>query len=117
MLNATSLYRSGIIQPLHTAFPVTTVKCFAAGRQHMASPPLNPVYDDLLDFIIEQTSPRKILAFKVSDEAQARADELVDRLKAGELTLEEVEELEQMRRYDELVSMLKAKALAALKGA
>ena len=82
----------------------------------MASPPISAVYDDLLDFILEQASPEQIVAFKVSPAKQARVDALIERLKAGELTPEEAEELEQIRQFDRLVSLLKARALAALHG-
>jgi hypothetical protein len=81
----------------------------------MASPPISPVYNDLLQFLVERASPDQILAYRVSPEIQARADELLQRLKMEELTPEESEELGQMREFDLMVRALKAKALAALK--
>jgi hypothetical protein len=81
----------------------------------MASPPISPVYNDLLQFLVERASPDQILAYRVSPEIQVRADELLQRLKTEELTPEESEELGQMREFDLMVRALKAKALAALK--
>jgi hypothetical protein len=79
----------------------------------MASPHLAPVYDDFLEFLVKKASPSEILAFKVSEEAQQRAAELLERQDAGLLSPEEADELEQMLQFDRLVSMLKAKALKA----
>jgi hypothetical protein len=79
----------------------------------MASPHLSPVYDDFLEFLVKKASPSEILAFKVSEEAQQRAVELLERQDAGLLSPEEADELEQMLQFDRLVSMLKAKALKA----
>lgn len=74
----------------------------------------SPVYDEFLNYLVEKATPNEILAFQVSDQAQERAIDLVERNNAGTLTSEEVVELEQMRQFDRLVSLLKSKALAAL---
>jgi len=76
----------------------------------MASPPISPVYNDLLQFLVEKASPEQIIAYRVSPEIQARADALLERLKAEEITLDEREELEQMREFDLMLRALKAKA-------
>lgn len=80
----------------------------------MDAPKLISVYDELLDYLIRIASPKDILAFKPTDEAQKRADYLTEQNKAGNLTPEERAELEQLLEFDSLVSVLKAKALAAL---
>jgi hypothetical protein len=80
----------------------------------VASANLSPVYDDLLDFLVEKATPREILAFKASEAAQERANDLLERNNAGTLTPEEAAELEQMLQVDRLVSVLKARALEAL---
>lgn len=72
------------------------------------------VYDDFLDFIFERATPEEILAHEASPEAQQRAIELLERGSAGELTEEEKIELEEMLYVDRMVSVLKARALAAL---
>jgi hypothetical protein len=74
-----------------------------------------PVYDDFLDYLIEKATPAEILAFQPSPQALERAETLLDRSSEGELTLDERAELDQMLQMDRLVSVLKARALAALK--
>ena len=73
-----------------------------------------PIYDNFLDYLIEKATPAEILAFRPSAEAQERAQTLLDRSSEGTLTPEERAELDQMLQMDRLVSVLKARALAAL---
>ena len=73
------------------------------------------VYDEFLEYLAKKATPEEILAFKASDAAQQRADELTERNKEGSLTAEETVELEQMLRFNRLVTMLKTKAVKALK--
>lgn len=80
----------------------------------MASVHLSPVYDNFLEFLVEKATPQEILAFKISEEEQQRAIELLERNNAGTITPEERQELEQMQKTDALITLLKAKALAAL---
>lgn len=75
---------------------------------------LSPVYDDLLDFLIEKATPQEILAFNASKIAAERAEELLEKNNAGTLTSDEDAELQQMLQVDRLVSVLKARALEAL---
>jgi hypothetical protein len=56
-------------------------------------------------------SPEAILAFRVSEADQERADELTERNKEGRLTPDEAQELAEMIEFEEFVSLLKAKAL------
>ena len=73
------------------------------------------VYDEFLEYLASKATPEEILAFRASEMAQQRADELTERNKAGTLTTEEAVELEQMLRFNRLVTMLKTKAVKALK--
>ena len=75
---------------------------------------LSPVYDDLLDYLIEKATPQEILAFKASATAEELAEALLEKNSAGTLTLDETAELQQMLQVDRLVSVLKARALEAL---
>ena len=75
---------------------------------------LPTIYDSFLDYLVEKATPREILAFKVSEEAEERIGDLLERQNAGTLSAEEMIELEYMRRFDSLVSLLKAKALETL---
>jgi hypothetical protein len=80
----------------------------------MTAAKLAPIYDDLLDFLVQKATPQEILAFHASDPAQQRAEELAERNSAGTLTPDETAELQQMLLADRLVSLLKARALAIL---
>ena len=75
---------------------------------------LFPVYDDLLDYLIQKATPQEILAFKASATAEQRAEELLEKNSAGTLTLDETAELQQMLQVDRLVSVLKARALETI---
>ncbi len=80
----------------------------------MATAQISPVYDDLLNYLVEKASPREILAYQIAEDVEERAVELLEKSNDGTLTPEEVVELEQMRYVDKLVSVLKARALEAL---
>jgi hypothetical protein len=80
----------------------------------MASTALSPIYDELLEYLVQKATPQEILAFHLSETAQERAEYLTERNKSGMLTSEEKLELEQMIEFDQLVSLLKAKAFQAL---
>jgi hypothetical protein len=71
-------------------------------------------YTELLEYLAEKATPEEILAFRPSEHAQERAIELLESSSERMLSLEENIELEQMRYFDGLVSMLKAKALRQL---
>jgi len=73
------------------------------------------VYDEFLEYLAMKATPEEILAFRASEAAQQRADELTERNKAGMLTAQESAELEQMLHFNRLVSMLKSRAIKALK--
>jgi methyltransferase-like protein len=74
--------------------------------------PRPDVYDAFFDFLLERIEPDEILAFTASEEEQERADLLLEKNNSVELTPEEAEELETMRRLDAFISVLKAKALS-----
>ena len=75
---------------------------------------LLPLYNELLDYLVEKATPQEILAFKASPEAQAYAHDLLERQSAGQLSAEEAQILEQMEQFERLMSVLKAKALRSL---
>lgn len=75
---------------------------------------LPSVFEELIDYFAAKATPAEVLAFHISESAQARADELLMRLRSGILTPAEQIELEQMRYFDGIMSVLKAKALNEL---
>jgi exonuclease V gamma subunit len=70
-----------------------------------------PAYEEFLEYLIEKARPEDILAFRVSDKEQRRAEELLERNSEGSLTHEESEELQQMLQFERFMAVLKAKAL------
>jgi hypothetical protein len=67
------------------------------------------VYDDLLDLLAESADAQRVLAFRLSDEKQARLDELLEKNRAGTLTDDEAVELDVHERFEHLVRLLKAR--------
>jgi len=80
----------------------------------MATSSVLPAFDAFLDYLVEKATPQEILAFSVPPEEQERASQLLERQNAGSLTPVEAIELDRMREFDRLVSLLKAKALARM---
>ena len=76
---------------------------------------LLPLYSELLDYLVDKATPQEILAFKASPEAQAYADDLLERQSAGQLSAEDAQILEQMEQVERLMSVLKTKALRSLR--
>ena len=74
-----------------------------------------PLYNELLDYLVDKATPQEILAFNASPEAQAYAQDLLERQSAGQLSAEDARILEQMEQVERLMSVLKAKALRSLR--
>jgi hypothetical protein len=72
------------------------------------------VYDDLLDLLAESADAQRVLSFRLSDEKQARLDELLEKNRAGTLTDDEAVELDVYERFEHLVRLLKARVLQKL---
>lgn len=80
----------------------------------MTATNLSPAYDIFLEFVEKQATPQAILEFKLPPEEERRAIELLELSNAGTLTPEQALELQQMQQVNQLVSVLKARALAAM---
>ena len=80
----------------------------------MATANLLPLYDEFLDYLVENATPQEILTFQATPQAKAYADDLLERNQAGTLTPEEAQILAQMLDFERMMSVLKAKALKAL---
>ncbi len=91
-----------------TGRTLSFLEMLTIGSLRMASTRLLPLYDEFHGFL---ATPEEILAFKASPEAQAYAQELIERSSAGELTPEEEQTLKQMANFERMMSLLKAKAL------
>lgn len=75
----------------------------------------SPIFDELLDYLIEKATPQEVLAFHPSEKAQQRASDLLDKNNDGTISSTELLELEQLRQYDAMLSKLKLKAEIALR--
>lgn len=75
---------------------------------------LSKGYDVFVDFLLEVATPEQILAFQLPEEEEQRGIALLEKNNAGTLTPQEAADLEEMRRLDSMISVLRAKALEAL---
>ncbi len=69
---------------------------------------------NFMDYLIEKASPQEILAYQASEAEQKRAIELLEKLNVGDLTPEEVHELQVMQQRNRFVIAMKARALETL---
>ena len=68
-------------------------------------------YDELLDALAEAGEADRVLAFRLSEETQARLDDLPERNRCGILNDEESRELDEYEHVEHLVRMLRARLL------
>ncbi|WP_354634617.1 hypothetical protein [Planktothricoides raciborskii] len=80
--------------------------------ERLTTPP--PAYTEVIDFLISRPTPREIIAFKVSAEAQNRLREVLEKNRQGTLHETEVAELDLYEQCDRLMTLLKAKAYSEL---
>ncbi len=78
----------------------------------MATVGQSALYDDLLDLLSEGVDPRRLRRFRLSEAKQVRLDWLLERNREGTLTEEESAEVDDFERFEHLVRLLKARALA-----
>ena len=67
-------------------------------------------YDEIVDLFARGTPPEEIVRFRPSRKAQNRARDLLARNKTGELTPNEVEELNRLGDLEHLMQLVKARA-------
>jgi hypothetical protein len=71
-------------------------------------------YAEVLDFLMTQPTPLDIWNFKVSETAQNRLRELLDRNREGSLSENERAELDSYEELDRLMRMLKIRAYSKI---
>jgi hypothetical protein len=69
------------------------------------------LYDELLDRLAEIADAQRVLALRLSDEKQARLDELLEKDREGTMTDEESAALDADEQFEQLVRLLKARVL------
>lgn len=72
------------------------------------SPP--PIYQEIIDLLTSGPTADQLLAFKISDLAQERLEELLRKNREEELTAEERADLNTYLRLSEYLTKLKARA-------
>jgi hypothetical protein len=71
-------------------------------------------YAEVIEFLVTGPTPQEIVAFKVSQEAQARLRDLLDKNREDTLTDAEQAELDLYEQIEHLMILLKARTHALL---
>lgn len=69
--------------------------------------------EEIADFLASGPSPDELLGFRPSPQTQARAEELLGKLKEGCLSVEERGELDRFEQVERLMRFVKARIRAA----
>jgi hypothetical protein len=70
---------------------------------------IRTIFGEITDFLAANPTPEQIINYRLPADLEARAYELLDRNGEGELTADEVEEMHDFIRADDMMSLLKAK--------
>jgi hypothetical protein len=81
----------------------------------METAPIRTVLDVVTDFLGSAPLLTEIAAYRLPDEFQVRAHELLEKNQAGSLSDQERAEMEEFREIDHLLTLVKAKARLKLK--
>jgi hypothetical protein len=69
------------------------------------------VYDALVDLLVQSGNRQEILKFRLDSEAQSRLDQLLEKNRNGNISPEEISELETFEQFEHVVRLLKARVL------
>lgn len=69
-----------------------------------------PAYLEIIDFIASGTTPRAVIEFRPSPEAQHQVDELIELESRGPLAPQQKQELDHFMELEHILRMAKAKA-------
>lgn len=81
----------------------------------MAIAPTKRIMDVITDFLGSAPTLQEIAAYRLPDDLQDRAHDLLDKNREGSLTDSERLEMEDFRRIDHLLTLMKAKARLKLR--
>lgn len=73
-----------------------------------------PVYQEIVEFIAAGTTPSSVAAYRPSEAAKARVEELIRREKSDGLSVEETAELAHSMQLEHLMRLAKARARGML---
>lgn len=83
----------------------------------MQNVPIRTIFGEITDFLATNPTPEDIIAYRLPDDLQLRAHELLDKNGEGELTSGEQKEMLDFARIDNMMMLLKAKMRLKLKRA
>jgi hypothetical protein len=98
------------LEPLRSQLPRLLSQWVTAAQTSRQQPMQPTAYQEVLSFLMAQPTPEDILNFKVSDSAQMRLRELLNRHREDGLSEDEAMELDGYEQLDHLMQMLKAEA-------
>ena len=81
----------------------------------MLGTPIRTVFDVITDFLASEPTPQQIIEYRLPDDLQDRAHQLLDKNGEGELTPDEHKEMLDYARLDNMMALLKAKVKLKLK--
>ena len=67
-----------------------------------------PIHQEIIDFLTSGPTPEQIIDFKISESAQKRLEDLLDKNREAELTREERAEMDQYLQFSHAMILLKA---------
>ncbi|MGH9835768.1 MAG: hypothetical protein ACREBD_17495 [Blastocatellia bacterium] len=73
-----------------------------------------PIYQEIINFLAASPTLEQVVDFKISEAAQERLEDLLDKNREGELTEEERTELDRYFQYRHVMILLKASARRAI---
>jgi hypothetical protein len=83
----------------------------------MHNAPARTIFAEITDFLATNPTPEEIIAYRLPDDLQARAHELLERNGEGQLSETERQEMFDFVRVDHMMTLLKAKTKLKLKKA
>jgi len=81
----------------------------------MTDAPAKTIKDVVTDFLASAPDLEAIASYRLPNDVQERAHELLDKNRAGNLSDNERQEMEEFRLIDHLLTLVKAKAKLTLK--
>lgn len=81
----------------------------------MQNIPVHTVFSEITDFLATNPTPEEIIEYRLPDDLQVRAHDLLERNGEGELTIPEHDEMIDFVRIDQMMSLLKIKMRIKLK--
>lgn len=103
------------LSELFTRLITTTLPALSSSRLDLPTTELPPTYIEVLDFLVTRPTSKQILTFKVSEQSQARLQTLLQKNRDGSINTSEISELNFYEQLDELMTLLKVRAYAAIK--